>query len=127
MQNAVADVNACGPDLSQDPQIFQSAATSRQKLLSELANLSGLSALPAQMTQALTDAWQASVQADQDFAAWAQDENSQGCTPNDNSDSNFQAATGPDDRATQYKTTFVNLWNPIASSYGLDGYQEDQV
>ena len=127
VQDAVADVNSCGPNLSQDPQVFQQAENSRETLLSKLENLSGLSALPAPMIKDLDNAWQASVQADQDFAAWAQDENSQGCTPDDHSDSNYQAATGPDDDATRNKTAFVNLWNPIASKYGLTTYQESRV
>jgi hypothetical protein len=125
--SAVNDVNSCGSDLSQDVQAFQSAADSRQTLLNQMASISGLSALPATMTQALSNAWQASKQADQDFAAWAQDESSNGCTPNDTSDSNYQAATGPDDQATQYKQQFTNLWNPIASQYNLDQYQPDQL
>lgn len=126
VQEAVADVSACGPHLSEDPGIFQNAKTSRESLLTTLQGLPGLSSLPAPMTQALTSAWQASVQADQDFVAWAQDENS-GCTPNDSSDSNLQAATAPDDNATRYKTTFVSLWNPIASRYKLGTYLESQV
>ena len=125
--NAVNDVTQCGPNLSQDPQVFQSAAASRQKLLSQLTSLPGSSTLPAQMMQALTRAWQVSEQADRDFAAWAQDESSQGCTANDTSDSNYQAATAPDDRATAYKTTFIRLWNPLAAQYELPTYQPGQL
>jgi len=127
IENAVSDVSQCGTDLSQDAQTFQSAATSRQDLLSELGNLTGRSSLPTQMLQALSSAWQASAQADQDFAQWAQDEASQGCTPNDQSDPNYQAATGPDDQATIDKKAFVSLWNPIAAQYGLPTYQWDQL
>ena len=79
------------------------------------------------MIQALTSAWQASAQADQDFAQWAQDEATQGCTPNDQSDRNYQAAAGPDNQATADKRAFVNLWNPIATRYGLATYQWDQL
>jgi hypothetical protein len=57
--NAVNSINECGPTLSQDPQVLESAAASRQRLLSQLASLPGRSALPAQMLQALTGAWQA--------------------------------------------------------------------
>jgi hypothetical protein len=73
---AVSDVNSCGSGLSQDIQTFQGAVTSRQQLLSQLSSLSGISMLPAQMIQDLSAAWQASVEADQDFASWAGDENS---------------------------------------------------
>jgi hypothetical protein len=125
VQDAVADVSQCG-NLSQDQQVFQSAANSRQQLLTQLAALPGASALPGSMTQALAGAWQASMQADQDFAAWAKDESSNGCSDS-GSDSNYQAATGPDDQATADKKSFLSAWNPIAGQYGLPTYQEDQV
>ncbi|HEY6315259.1 MAG TPA: zinc ribbon domain-containing protein [Streptosporangiaceae bacterium] len=124
---AVNDVNSCGPTLSQDPQTFQHAATSRQQLLTQLAGLSGRSALPAAMLQSLTSAWQASVAADKDLGKWAQDEISKGCTPNDEADANFQAAIGPDGQATTDKKAFVGQWNSIASQYGLTKYQWNQL
>lgn len=120
--NAVNDIGACGPTLSQDPQILESAAASRESLLSQLASLPGRSALSGRMLQALTGAWQASAAADQDFARWAQDELSQGCTPNDQADPNFQAAAAPDAQATKDKKAFVSLWDPIAAQYGLTSY-----
>jgi flagellar basal body-associated protein FliL len=125
--NAVHDVNSCGPGLSQDSQTFASAATSRQDLLSQLAKLPGRSALPGPMIRALTHAWQASVQADQDFARWAQDEASQGCTQNDHSDPNYQATAGPDSQATVGKKSFAAAWNPIAAQYSLTSYQWNQL
>jgi hypothetical protein len=125
--NAVTDVSECGPSLGQDAQTFQNAATSRQTLLSQLADMPDRSALPAPMFQALTSAWQASIQADQDFAQWAQDEASRGCVPNDHSDPGYQAAAGPDGRATTDKKAFVSSWNPIAAQYGLTPYQWNQL
>jgi hypothetical protein len=125
--NAVSDVSGCGPSLGQDAQTFQNAATSRQNLLSQLADLPDRSALPAPTLQALTSAWQASVQADQDFAQWAQDEASRGCVPNDHSDPGYQAAAGPDGQATTDKKTFVSGWDPIAAQYGLTSYQWNQL
>jgi hypothetical protein len=123
---AVSDVNSCGSGLSQDVQTFQQAAASRQQLVSQLSSLSGVSALPAQMIQDLSGAWQASGQADQDFASWASDENAT-CTPDDSGDASYQAATEPDDQATTDKQAFVSLWNPIATQYGLTTYQWNQL
>jgi hypothetical protein len=125
--NAVKSVGECGPTLSQDPQVLESAAASRQRLLSQLASLSGRSALSGQMLQALTGAWLASATADRDFAQWAQDELSQGCTQNDQADPNFRAAKAPDAQATTDKKAFVNLWNPIATQYGLTSYHWTQL
>jgi len=124
---AVRDVNQCGSGLNRDSQTFQDAAASRQQLLSQLAALPDRFALPGTMLKALTDAWQASVQADQDYAHWAEDEASQGCNRNDHSDANYQAATGPDNQATTDKQTFSALWDPIAAKYDLTPYRWDQL
>ena len=125
--NAVNSISQCGPTLSQDPQILESAAAARQRLLSRLASLPGRSALSGQMLQALTGAWLASATADRDFAQWAQDELSKGCTQNDQADPNFQAAAAPDAQATTDKKAFVNLWNPTAAQYGLTTYTWNQL
>ena len=124
---AFSDLTRCGPQVAQDAAAFRQAAASRERLISRLAALPGRSTLPAPMIAALTKAWQASVQADRDFAAWAQDENSHGCHKNSTSDPHFRAATGPDNRATQYKKVFAASWTPIATQYGLPTYQWDQL
>lgn len=124
---AVSDVSQCGPNLHQDPQTFQAAVMSRQNLLGQLASLPGRSALPAPMLAALTSAWQSSIKADQYYAQWARDEMSNGCTSNNTSDPNVQAAAGPDAQATAGKQAFVTGWNPIAARYGLPTYQWNQL
>jgi len=125
--NAVNSVGQCGATLSHDPQVLDSAAAARQRLLSQLASLPGRSELSGQMLQALTGAWLASATADRDFAQWAQDELSKGCTQNDQADPNFQAAAAPDAQATTEKKAFVNLWNSIAAQYGLTSYLWNQL
>jgi hypothetical protein len=125
--NAFDDVNACGSGLAQDAQAFQQAAASRKQLMSQLSALKNDSVLPALMLQDLSGAWQASYQADQDYADWAADENSEGCTSNDTSDSHYQAAAGPDTAATTDKEAFVSAWNAIAGQYGLTTYQQNQL
>ena len=90
IMSAVSDVSQCGPGLNQAPQTLSNAATSRQRLVTQLVNFPGRSALPSQMIQALSSAWQASAEADQDLSQWSQDELSQGCTRNDQADPNFR-------------------------------------
>ena len=124
---AASDLSQCGQNLNQDQQTFQSAAASRQNLLTQLASLPGRSALPPNMLAALTNAWQNSIKADQHFAQWAQDEVSHGCTQNNLSDPNAQAAVSPDEQATIDKKKFVSLWNPMATQYGLPTYQWNQL
>jgi hypothetical protein len=96
-------------------------------VLSQLGALPDANALPAQMIQDLDNAWRSSYQADQAFAGWASDENSNGCTANDTADANYQDATGPDKQATADKQAFVAMWNPIASQYGLTTYQWNRL
>jgi len=127
IDNAVTAVENCSSDLSQDEATFSHAASARQTLLSKLTALPGSSSLSAPMLQDLTMAWQASVQADQDFVQWTQDEITQGCSTNDQSDSSFVAATAPDNEATRYKKAFATLWAPVASQYSLPAYQYTQI
>jgi len=124
---AVGAVQACAPGLSQDETVFTNAASSHQALLGKLAALPGRSALPAPMLQDLTVAWQASGQADQDFAQWTRDEISRGCSTNYQSDASYQAATAPDDQATKDKQAFAAQWAPVAGQYGLPLYQYNQI
>jgi hypothetical protein len=124
---AVGAVAACSPGLSQDEAIFSNAASSHQALLGKLAALPGRSTLPASMLQDLTTAWQASGEADQDFAKWTHDEISHGCSTNYQSDASYQATTIPDNQATKYKKAFAMQWTAIASEYGLPVYQYNQI
>jgi hypothetical protein len=125
--SAYHDVDTCGSGLVADAQTFQQAATSRQNLLSRLGVLPGASALPSGLLQALNGAWQASVAADQDYAAWARDESSRGCQAHDTADAHYQATSTSNHEATTDKTTFVSLWNPIAVRYGLPTYRQDEL
>jgi Protein kinase domain len=124
---AVGAVADCSPGLSQDEAIFSNAASSHQALLGKLAALADRSALPASMLQDLTTAWQASGEADQDFAEWTQDEISHGCSTNYQSDASYRAAMVPDDQATKDKKAFAALWTAIANEYGLPSYQYNQI
>jgi eukaryotic-like serine/threonine-protein kinase len=124
---AVSTVADCSPGLSQAEAVFSNAAASHQALLGKLAALPDRLALPPSMLQDLTIAWQASGEADQDFATWTQDEISHGCSTNYESDASYQAAAAPDDQATTYKKAFAALWTAIANEYGLPLYQYNQI
>ncbi len=123
---AYKDVLQCGPNLAADAQAFQNAATAHQRLLSALTQLPGRLLLPQSMLSDLVAAWQASASADGDFARWAGDQVSDGCTADDQSDPSFAAAHTPDVQATASKTAFVRRWNPVARTYGLPTYQQNQ-
>jgi len=123
---AVHDVDVCGAQLTQDPQVFTRAAASRQKLLTQLTGLAGRSALSSAMLADLTSAWQNSIQADQDLATWARDEASRRCKRYQSNPAEA-AAVAPSERATAAKQAFARLWDPMASQYGLPTYQPTQL
>jgi hypothetical protein len=125
--NAAADVRSCGSSLDQDARTFARAASSRQRLLSRLASMPGRPLLSGTMLQDLTAAWQASAQADDDLAKWADDEVADGCHGNGGSDPNLRASYVPDGQADASKKAFASLWNPVARQYGLTQYQWNQL
>ena len=124
INNAYNDAYNCGGGLSGDQQAFQQAASSRQSLLNQLSSLPGAHALPAQMLSDLTNGWQASLSVDNDYAQWAGDESSSGCTLQD---PGYTAAETPNEEATTDKNAFVSQWNPIAQRYNLAQYSGDQI
>jgi hypothetical protein len=125
--DAATDVRDCGPNLRADPKVFDDAASSRKSLLARLTAMPGRAALPAALLSDLTQAWQASIAADQAYAEWANDMITQGCVANDTSDPGYQATVTPNQDATTHKTAFVGEWNPVAAKYGLTQYQQGQL
>jgi hypothetical protein len=127
INSAYNDVYNCGPSLHGDAAVFTRAVSSRRALLASLATMPGRAALPPALLADLTNAWQASVAADQGFATWADDEVTQGCVEGDTSDPGYRITITPDNQATEYKTDFTTEWNPIAARYGLTTYQQGQL
>jgi hypothetical protein len=127
VQSATQAIASCG-DLVSAEATLNAARLSRQGLLSQLTD-SSFSQLPqsAALIGALSSAWQNSAESDGSYAQWAADEQSNGCVPNNTSDSNYQAAQVTDRQATTAKQQFTNMWNPIATSLGLQTWQPSQL
>jgi hypothetical protein len=125
--SAAGDVGSCGANLAAAPKVFDDAASSRQSLLASLSAVGGRAALPPALVSDLTQAWQASIAADQAYAKWANDEITQGCVKDDTNDPGYRATITPNLNATKYKTAFVAQWNPVAAKYGLKQYQPGQL
>jgi hypothetical protein len=114
-------VQACRT-LPRDRQVFARAAANRRNLLNKLGSLPDASALNPAMIQALTGAWQASAQADTDYANWAASLE-HGCKKGKTGNNpNLKASFVPDGTATADKKAFVQEWNPLAQKYGLKTY-----
>ena len=126
MGTATAAIASCG-DLAGAQSSLSAAQASRQELVNQLAQLD-LSALPQSsgLTNALTTAWQSSASSDGAYVQWAVDEQAKTRAPNDTSDASYQAALADDGHASSAKTQFSSLWNPVATTLGLQQWQPNQ-
>ena len=124
---ALGHVEAC-KSLRASRDAFGASASNRKSLLAQLAVLPDRSALPAGMLSDLTTGWQASVQVDSDFQAWAQDEMGGGCNPKTvTSDPHYQASNPYENPASSGKAEFAQAWKPIAAKFGLPEYTQYQL
>ncbi|MYS24356.1 hypothetical protein GA0115240_163530 [Streptomyces sp. DvalAA-14] len=120
--SAVASVGKCDA-LPQSAGALRNAATQRAGLVTQLHTLA-VDKLPnhAELTEALTKAWQASGAADTHYANWADQVNGQhklckgGHAHNTSETADGDRESGT---ATQQKKHAVKLWNSIAEKYGL--------
>lgn len=126
---AVGDTGACTA-LPAAQQSLQAVVLTRTSLLNRLRDLQ-LDQVPNSSTlvATLTAAWQASIQSDRSYAAWAGDRIANGCGPDTGTakDANYLAAQQTDQAAGQAKHAFVIAWNPVASGFGLSARSEDQL
>ncbi|WP_309141996.1 hypothetical protein [Streptomyces griseicoloratus] len=127
--NAVEDVKSCD-NLAQAAKDLRDAAKQRTGLVTSLSQLS-VDKLPAhaELTAALTKAWQASASADNHYAAWAdQTAGKKGCKKGKaRVTSHTQAANRASGTASTEKAKAAKLWNAIAKQYGLTERQPTQL
>ncbi|MFG2354393.1 hypothetical protein [Streptomyces sp. NPDC048521] len=126
---AVADVRRCD-NLDQAASSLRDAAKQRSQLVTRLGKLS-VDKLPANadLTAALTKAWQASAAADNHYAAWAgQVKGHKGCKKGHaRTTGERQAGDRESGTASAQKAKAASLWNAIASKYGLTQRQPTQL
>ncbi|MFI0999943.1 hypothetical protein ACIP10_12465 [Streptomyces galbus] len=127
---AVADVKAC-TNLQQAATDLRAAAGQRTDLVTRLDGLS-VDELPdhAALTSALTKAWQASAEADNHYAAWADQiaGNKKACKKGQaRTTPETQAGNRASGTASAQKTKAAQLWNGIAQKYGLTQRQPTQL
>ena len=127
---AVADIGGC-TNLDAAANNLRAAAAQRNGLVDRLNTLS-LDALPegTALAAALTEAWQASAEADDHYAYWADEARTDpavcrggGAGRTDRTNLG-DAASG---RATTAKERAAQLWNPIATQYGLPERTSNQL
>jgi serine/threonine protein kinase len=114
LNTAVNDVARCG-SIAGDITEIQSVRSQRQDEYARarstrMSDLPDAAALRADLLRAL----RYSLAADADYLSYASRMDSSRCQSGSQA-----AAHAADARAVSYKTRFVNLWNPIATEYGL--------
>ena len=128
VQAAISNVQNCSEKPSTAAATIQQAITTRQGILQGLQTVS-VSGLPngTQLVSALTTAMQNSLNADNDYHAWMADVASSGssCATNASQNPNYADALTADGAATTSKEAFVNLWNPMAPTYGQPTYSDN--
>jgi chorismate mutase len=126
---SVADVKNC-TDLDTAGSSLRDAARQRGDLVTRLGKLS-VDKLPghADLTTALTRAWQASAAADSHYAAWAdQARNRKVCHKGHaRVTGETQAGNRASGTASAQKVKAASLWNAIARRYGLTQRQPTQL
>ncbi|MBD0670186.1 hypothetical protein [Streptomyces sp. CBMA156] len=116
--SAVASVQKCDK-LPESQQALTAAAGKRRELQGKLGQLK-TDKLPGgqQLVEQLNAAWTASAQADDEYAAWAQD--AQGsCDAKKQDNPHYKNAVQASGTATTAKKQASTLWNTIAAQSGL--------
>ncbi|MFE5627473.1 hypothetical protein ACFQ8S_36085 [Streptomyces virginiae] len=125
---AVEDIKGCS-NLDQASSDLRDAARQREELITRLQELK-VDKLPdhARLTATLTKAWQASADADNSYAAWADDVDDDKCKDG-KAKANKNAADGnkSSGEATKAKESAATMWNTIAAKYGLTKRDKSQL
>ncbi len=127
--DAVASIKSC-QNLSTSAASLRSAASERDALVTKLSNMA-VDKLPdgTELVDQLTQAWNSSSAADKYYAAWAdQAARPKGCHKGQAKITlEVQRGNLASGEATLAKQRAVQLWNPIASRYGLPQRQVTQM
>ena len=118
LQGPVVEVGNCANLLTAITQI-QAVVNQRSAELSQASALSA-TALPdgAALKSDLIAALRSSLDADENYLTWAQQQQSSGCTP-DGASSAYGAAADAGEQADAAKDVFARAWNPVAVRYGI--------
>jgi hypothetical protein len=125
IQPAIDGVRTCSQTPASGQASMQQAINTRQDILNGLRTLSP-SRLPngAQLISALTAAMQQSVTADRHYQNWMADFARLGyaCGSDPSQNTNYLAGQNASAQATAAKKAFLDIWNPMAPSYGQKTY-----
>ncbi|MFJ5632736.1 hypothetical protein ACIQF5_08795 [Streptomyces goshikiensis] len=127
---AVEDIKGCR-NLDQAGDDLRDAARQREELVTRLQELK-LDKLPdhAKLSAALTKAWKSSADADNSYAAWADDvgDGKKNCKDGQAKNTpNAVDGNKSSGEATRAKDSAAGMWNSIAAKYGLTKRDKSQL
>ncbi|MER6449815.1 hypothetical protein [Streptomyces venezuelae] len=125
---AVEDIKGCS-NLDQAAADLRDAARQREELVTRLQELK-LDQLPdhAKLSASLTKAWQSSADADNSYAAWADDVDDDKCKDGKaKATKNASEGNKSSGEATKAKESAATMWNAIAGKYGLTKRDKSQL
>ncbi|MCX4526460.1 MULTISPECIES: hypothetical protein [unclassified Streptomyces] len=127
---AVDDIKGCR-NLDGAADDLHDAARQREELVTRLQELK-LDKLPnnAKLSAALTKAWQSSADADNSYAAWADDidDGKKNCKDGQaKPTANAAAGNRASGEATRAKESAATMWNTIAAKHGLTKRDKSQL
>lgn len=118
LEVAVGEVRNCGrlPRAVDQMQrvVNQRSLEYRRASALSLTALANGAAVKSDLLAALRN----SLNADRDYLAWARQERAGGCKPASQSAA-YNAAFSADSQAGTSKEAFVQVWNPVATKYGM--------
>ncbi|HEY3905022.1 MAG TPA: serine/threonine-protein kinase [Streptosporangiaceae bacterium] len=127
--DATTLVNNTGNCVNIDQDVTQigDIANSRSSELSQVQTLQ-FDKLPngASLKSQLMTALQVSLQIDNDYLKWAQQQQSSGCAYGFNN-TYYNNASAEDNTATNDKQNFLDSWDPVASQYNLEQFSAGQI
>jgi hypothetical protein len=121
LQAAVTNVTNC-TSLPSSVSTIQRIATKRTREYNQAARLqTGAIANGALLKRQLLRSLRISMNIDDDYLSWAQQQESTSCAAGAGS-SSYNQAYSQDNVASSDKMAFVNTWDPIARRYGLETF-----
>ena len=126
---ATQGVAACTMAPSKGISLMNQAISVRRAVITRLGTLS-VTAMPngQQLLADFKHVLQQSIRADQGFIGWMQNiKNSGTCSMNTSADASYQAGLQASRQANSAKSSFLGLWNPLASRFGQPRYTASHI
>jgi hypothetical protein len=122
----IADITQC-TDIGNDIQQMQQIASERMSEYNQAVNLQ-TGAIPngAALTAEFTTALRISLDIDNDYLHWAQQQQSSNCTAGESSPY-YEKTVRLNPTATKDKGIFLGTWNPVARQYSLQRFNAYQI